>query len=177
MSRVSLRALLCAALLFTCSLPLPAQSSTPISGIADPLWQLLLTSTADLPAQIDSLTSNLQTRIDLLATNNEQLLSSNADLLTSNSGLQDNNNLLTQQNADLQNSLEASARALATSEQLRLQLKTQLDASTQSITRAQADAKALEIQVGLLKVGCWTFGVGCAGAAVYEGGRVLKLWK
>jgi hypothetical protein len=135
--------------------PIQAQSSQATSEIAAPLWKVLLQSTADLPAQIDLLTTSSQTQIDLLEVNNSQLLTSNADLLTSNSGLQDSNRLLMQQNVDLATSLQASQAALAISEQLRSQLETQLNASISYIKQAQVDAKTIAFQNGLLKVGLY----------------------
>lgn len=149
MWRRFLPVLLCALLcLFLSSFPLRAQSSQAISETAKPLWSLLLKSTTDLPQQIDSLIASSQTQIDFLSKNNELLQASNASL-------QDSNQLLTQQGQDLQNSLTASQADLAISEQLRSQLGTQLSISLQSISRAEADAKALELQNSILRVVAW----------------------
>jgi hypothetical protein len=145
-SSVSSLALLCAALLFFSSPVVQGQDSTPISLLSEPLWQMLSKSTTDLPLQIDSLESSFQMQIDWLQANNGRLSSKNSEL-------QNSNNSLMQQNADLTNSLGASQSALGISELLRKQLETDLQDSMQSTIQAQADARALELQNSLLKIG------------------------
>jgi hypothetical protein len=47
----------------------------------------------------------------------------------------------------------------------------------QSTTRAEADARTLGFQVGILKVGIVVTGAGALAVLAYEGGRALHWWK
>jgi len=172
-----------AALLLFISLPLPGQSLTAISPLpsamlpaAEPLWQALLPIATSLPSNYDSFVSTTQQQVQEQIANNELLQASNLSLRTSNSSL-------TQENAGLRQSLSDSLQAGAISENKSTLLQKALSDSTQStiqtqadLSKSRADAKALEFQVGLLKVGCVTLGIGCAAAVVYIGGRLIKVW-
>jgi hypothetical protein len=50
-------------------------------------------------------------------------------------------------------------------------------AAVKAVDTIKLDAKALEFQVSILKIGCVTLGVGLGAVAVYELGRVVKWWK
>jgi hypothetical protein len=65
---------------------------------------------------------------------------------------------------------------LETSEAARKQLQTDLNASTESTIRAQASAKALEAENGLMKYGYIALGVAAGGLAIYEGGHSQHWW-
>ena len=172
----SFSALLCAALLLFGSAMAQGQSSTPISLQAEPLWTMLLQATADLPSQMQSFrnsmteqlltqqrnVSSLQDGMQLLRDSNESLIASNA--------------ISRQLNEDLTQSLAASQASLLISKSELKQSRTDLQSSMRSITKAQADAKGLEAQVSVLRIGCITLGVGLGAVAVYEGGHALKVW-
>jgi Trp operon repressor len=146
-----------------------AQSSTPISQVAEPLWSTLLSLTNGLPSQIDTFQASSLAQLESLRVINSQLLDSNAQLQISNDSLTASNKALTI-------SLQTSQEDLATSEAQRSQLQKDLNDSIASITRAQGEAKKLEYENTLLKVGCVSFGIGLAAVAAYEGGRALKWW-
>ena len=141
----------------------PATSSTPTSLAPDGLWQLLLDKTQSLPTEYDSFISSLTGQITSFRLTNQSLKASNASLTS-------NNALLTA-------SLQASQAKAATSEAKSKELQTSLDASTLSITRAQADAKVLEFQLGIWRSVAITAGITVCAAAIYEGGRALKFWR
>jgi len=174
MSRVPWLVLLCALFVVGSSLcaqqAMPQQSSTQNLQQAEPLWQTLLALTNGLPSQIDSLQASSLAQIN-------SLIASNAQLQISNSELQTSNDSLSQSNEDLRTSLQASQADLATSEQQRRQLQTDLDASTQSITQAQEAAKGLESEIGWLKVGLYVaVPVALMGAAYMTGHLLLHWW-
>ncbi len=166
---VSFSVLFCAALSFCLPLTAQGKSLTPTSPPLEPLWQTLLQLTGNLPTQIEALRASLTEQIG-------QLQASNSNLQQISSDLQASNQVLTQQNADLKNSLAQSQTDLATSIAAQKQLQTSLAASTTDIIKAQGQAKALEAQVSVLKIGCITMGVGLGAVAVYEGGHLLKVW-
>ena len=165
----SFSVLCCVVGLFCTSLIAQAQSSTPTSPtppipptLSDPLWQTLLPLITSLPANFKAYQDNLTSQANSLR---QTML-----------GLQ-------QDNASLTASLAISQALESTLEGRSTQLQTDLDASTASTTqikedlrKAQGDARALEAQVSILRVGCITLGVGLGAIAVYEGGRVLHLW-
>jgi cell shape-determining protein MreC len=146
----SLSALCFAAALFCTSLPALAQTSDTNSTLPEPLWSSLLELTSNLPGQIDSFRTSLEGQVNSLSATVERLQTSNDNLTASNSSLQGSVQTLKQQNADLTNSLSTSEQVLAISEQARQQSETALQSSMQSIIKAQADAKALELKNGLL---------------------------
>lgn len=111
------------------------QTLTP----AEPLWQMLLQATGDLPNLIDAYSLDWQRQVAELQRSNEQLATSNESL--------------TAQNAGLQTSLLQSQADLATSEKERLRSETALRASLASITQAQESARALEEQRNLALIG------------------------
>jgi hypothetical protein len=107
--------------------------------------------------------------LDLQIANNGSLASSNLDL-------QDSNNSLTRENAGLRESLKKSQEAEATSESKSTLLQRDLSDSTQSTIRAQADAKALEFEVGWLKVGLYVATPVAIAGVVYAVGHLLVHW-
>jgi len=145
------------------------QNLTQTLKMPDGLWSLLLEQTQSLPLDFESFTANLTEQVDLLKSNNQLLIVNNQDLTSKNKLLTDNNQLLTE-------SLKLSESKVAISEAKSKQLQTDLDASTLSITKAEAHAKALEFQIVFLKVGCVTLGVSCVALVGYEAGRYYKLW-
>jgi len=165
----SLLVLACAALLSASSLGAQGKSSPPILPGSEPLWTSLNEIALTLPDSYDLFLASLSGQISSLQASNESL----QDSVTS---LQNSNSSLTLRNADLQNSLQISQEAVATSENKSALLQKDLDDSMQSTTRAEADAKALALEVGVLKIGCVTLGVGLGAVAVYEGGHALKWW-
>ena len=96
--------------------------------------------------------------------------------IANNALLRDSNNSLTLENAGLRESLRKSQEAEATSENKSTLLAKDLSDSTASTIRAQNDARALELQLGIWKGVGITFGVGLLAVAVYEGGHALKVW-
>lgn len=169
MSRASWLALLCVLVLALSPFVAQGQSSTPSSQVSEPLWQALLPIAETLPNSYDLFIANLTSQVDVLTTNNGSLASSNLALQTSN-------NSLTLENVALRASLKASKEAEATSENKSMLLQKDLSDSIASTIRAQGEAKALEAQVGLLRIGCITLGVTVGAIAVYEGGHLLKVW-
>ena len=152
------------------SLALTAQSLPQILPGSDPLWQSLNQIALTLPTSYDSFMASLTGQVISLQASNQSLQETNEQLQTSNSSLM-------LKNADLTNSLAISQQAVVTSESKSGLLQKDLDASTQSITRAKADALVLERQNTLLKVGCVSFGVGLVAVLAYEGGRAVGWWK
>jgi hypothetical protein len=138
------------------------QSSTPSSQVSEPLWQALLPIAQSLPSSYDLFMSSLTTQID--------------EQIANNALLRDSNNSLTLENAGLRESLRKSQEAEATSENKSTLLAKDLSDSTASTIRAQNDARALELQLGIWKGVGITFGVGLLAVAVYEGGHALKVW-
>jgi len=134
-----------------------AQSSTPTSEMPNGLWEPLLEQIQSLPLDFDNYQATLTAQVNSLKINNKSLIASNQSLTINNESLTE--------------SLKQSEIRAATSEAKSKQLQTDLDASTLSITQAQNDAKALELQNGILKIGCWSFGIGLAGVGVYEAGH------
>ena len=158
------------------SLTVQGQSSMPSSQppaippqLSEPLWQVLLPLITALPINFKSYQESLTSQIGMLQANELQL--------------QDSNSQLTQENASLQEYLSASQIAAETSQSRSTQLQTALADSIAStglikadLQKAQVDAKALEAENGILKVGCIGFGVGLGIVAVLEGGRALHIW-
>jgi cell shape-determining protein MreC len=169
MSRALRLALLCALVGLCYLLPAQGQSSTQTSQVSEPLWQALLPTAQTLPSSFDLFVSTMQRQVQEQIANNELLQASNLSL-------QDSNNSLTQENAALRQSLQLSQAAEAISENKSSLLAKDLSDSMASTIRAQNDAKALELQVGVLKVGCITFSVALGAVAVYEGGHALRWW-
>jgi len=163
-------ALLCAGLLFCSSLGAQASGSTTTSPLSEPLWQALLPIATTLPNSYDSFIASLQSQVSTLTDNNSSLSSSNLELLASN-------NSLTLENAALKASLKASQDAEQTSEAKSTLLQRDLSDSIASTTRAQADAKALEAENGLLKIGAVGLGAAAVSGAVYIIGHALGAWK
>ena len=155
-------ALLCALVLACFCLPAQGQSSTQTSEMSEPLWQALLPIATSLPQSYDLFISSLTQQVEEQTANNALL--------------RDSNNSLTLENEGLRESLSKSREAEATSENKSTLLAKDLSDSTASTIRAQNDAKALELQVGILKVGCITLGVAAGGAAVYIIGHVAGTW-
>ena len=165
-SRFSWLAFFCALLLLSSSAALQGQSSTPTSSKLDPitqqaqpLWQSLNEIASSLPQTYDSFMASLTLQISSLQDSNGQLDSSNKSL--------------TLQNAALLDSLQQSQARAAMFESKSLLLQKDLGISiaytTQvdlDIAKAQADARALEFQNGLLKAGVVTLTVVGADLAV-----------
>jgi hypothetical protein len=137
---------------------------------------MLLQATADLPSQIEAYSATWTLQVQSLQANNSQLESSNGELRASNDSLQISNGTLTQQNADLNNSLIASRADLAISEQERKRSERALLDSMQSTIRAQAEGRALELQLGLLRVGLYVSGGIAALLGGYVAGHAAGWW-
>jgi len=165
----SFSVLFCVALLFCGSLMAQGQSSTPISLTSDQLLLMLLQQTQSLPNQIEAFRTSLTGQINSLQQNVTSLQNDNASLTASNS-------ISDSLNKELQVSLDQSRADLATSEQAQKVLQTSLQKSIDDTTKAQADAKALEAENGLMKYGYLSLGVLLAGAGAYEGGHALRWW-
>jgi len=159
----------CVALLLCISPTAQGQNSTLISPISEPLWQALLPIATDLPGSYDLFISNLISQVGTLTTNNGSLSASNLSLL-------DSNNSLTLENVGLRASLKASREAEARSESKSTLLQKDLSDSIASTIRAQADAKALELENKVLKIGGSVLLVVAVVVAGYEGGRALRWW-
>ena len=125
----------CAVLLLCGSVIIQGQSSTPISQASEPIWQALLPTAQTLPNSYDLFVSTMQKQVDALTVNNGLL--------------QTSNDSLTLENAGLRTSLKLSQEAEATSESKSTLLAKDLSDSIKSTTRAQGDAKALELKAGL----------------------------
>ena len=162
MSRSFGLALFCVLVLALSPCMARGQNSTPSSQVSEPLWQALIPIATSLPQSYDLFMSSLTTQID--------------EQIANNALLRDSNNSLMQENAALRESLSKSQEAEATSESKSALLQKDLSASTASTIRAQNDAKALELQVGILKAGCITLGVAAAGGGVYILGHVFHWW-
>jgi multidrug efflux pump subunit AcrA (membrane-fusion protein) len=154
------------AVLLCCgSLTVQGQSSTPISlPPVNPFAQPLFLSTL-LLSQINSLASDT---LKLQQTIND---------------LQDSSLLQQQALDEAQQTSQALQASLDQSEATRVAQEQQLKASTISLQssqvdlgKAQADAKALEAENGILKIGFVTIAVVGAGEAVYLVGHSLKAW-
>jgi hypothetical protein len=171
------RVLLCAALLCFGTTLVQAQSSTPPSTEADPIWQSLLLTTQSLPGQFEDFTSSLTLQVQSLLDSNVSLQQTNTELQISNGQLADSNQSLQSKNADLTLSLQKSQARVATLESQSGRLQTDLQSSMQSTIQAQADAHALELQVTFLKIGCWSFGIIAVGEAAYITGHAFGWWK
>ena len=158
--------------LWLCTSPLAGQqqNSPPILPGSELLWSSLNQIALTLPNNFDSFMDSLTGQINSLQASNQSLQDSNAQLTLSNSSL-------TLRNADLQNSLQTSLQAEATSESKLSLLQTDLSASMQSTTRAEADAKALAVEIGILKVGLWIAVPVAAGETVYIVGHILGWWR
>ena len=176
MRRRSLLVLFCAVGLCCGSLTVQGQTSISNSQIVEPLWQALLKATADLPSQMQSWKIDTLEQVQTLHQNMLSLQTETQSLRDSNASLQASNAISTQLNEDLTQSLAASQASLLTSKAELAKSQTLLQNSILSITKAQVDAKALEAQNSVLRIGCITFGVGLGVVAVYEGGRALKVW-
>lgn len=127
------------------------------------LWEELLSLTSSLPGNFDNFVATLEMRIGLLSDSNKQLLTSNQELKVSNESLTESNKKL--------------EKRAETSENKSTQLQTDLDASILSTTRAQEEAKRLEIKLAFFKIGFFTVGIGAVVLGSYEAGRYFKLWK
>ena len=172
----SFSGLLCVAALFCTSLTAQGQSSTlssqpPVipSSLSEPIWQTLLPLITSLPTNFQSFKSSLTSQVSSLQ----------ATMLS----LQSSSSQLQQDNDSLTASLAISQALETTSESRSTQLQTALADSIAStglikadLQKAQVDAKALEAENGILKVGCIGFGVGLGIVAVLEGGRALHIW-
>ncbi len=156
-------ALFCAAAWFSGSLIAQASASTPTSQAPEALWQSLRTITSQLPSQFDSFTQSLTAQTNLLIASNASLQANVASLQTSN--------------AQLTLSLKTSqAQAVTLENQLKL-LQADLNDSTKSIILAQTQAKSLEAQLGVARIGFIAAGVVAVVLMGYEGGRVTGAWK
>ena len=172
----SFSGLLCVAAVFCTSLTAQGQSSTlssqpPVipSSLSEPIWQTLLPLITSLPTNFQSFKSSLTSQVSSLQ----------ATMLS----LQSSSSQLQQDNDSLTASLAISQALETTSESRSTQLQTALSNSIIStdliksdLKKAQGDAKSLEAQVSVLRIGCITFGVGLGAVAVYEGGHLLKVW-
>jgi hypothetical protein len=158
------------------SLTAQGQSSTPTSpppaiplSLSEPLWQTLLPLITGLPTSFQSFKDNLTSQVSFLQQTMLSLQSSSA--------------IFRADNESLTASLAISQGLESTLENRSTQLQKALDASMLSTIQVQADlrkaqgeAKALEAQVSVFRIGCITLGVGLGAVAVYEGGHALKLW-
>ena len=161
--------LFCAAFLCCTSLGAQAQTSTsnlPIVSVptqlSEPLWQTLYPSIMSLPTTFQNF--------------KDSLLSQVSSLQGTMFSLQQDNGYLTESQTILEGLVVTSQSKLT-------RLQTDLAGSIASTTlikadlqKAQVDAHALEAKVSILRIGCWTFGIGLGVVAVYEGGHALKLW-
>jgi regulator of replication initiation timing len=155
MRSVLLRALFCAALLSSGYLVAQVSGSTRPSSRPDGLWQALLEQTQSLPKEFSDFEISLTTQINSLRLTNQSLLLNNSNLEISN--------------ASLTESLRLSRLEAATSAAKSKRLQTDLDASTNSITQATIEAKALELKVSTWKI------LGIGGLAAGVGGVVFGL--
>jgi hypothetical protein len=162
--------LFCAAFLCCTSLGAQAQTSTsnlPIVSVptqlSEPLWQTLYPSIMSLPTTFQNF--------------RDSLLSQVSSLQGTMFSLQQDNGYLTESQTILEGLVVTSQSKLT-------RLQTDLADCTNSITllqselsKAKIDAKGLEAQTSILKVGCITFGVAAgAGAAYLFGHSVLHWW-
>jgi chromosome condensin MukBEF ATPase and DNA-binding subunit MukB len=157
--------LFCVVLLFCGSATAQGQNSTPIlPQQTNPFEQPLKLSTL-LLQQIDSGLSSMQTLqqqiIDLQATLQEQGQAIQAAQVNS---------------VELQASLDKSESIRLTQEQQLKASMTSLKDSQKDLQKASTDAKVLEAQVGILRIGCVTLGITLSAAAIYGGGHLLKVW-
>jgi len=160
-----LRRFLFALFVLWCIPTLTAQSSSPILPGSEPIWQSLNQFALTLPNNYDSFMASLTGQINSLQASNQSLQDSNDSLQTSNKSL-------TLRNEDLQNSLQISQQAVVTSENKSALLQKALDDSTKSITRVEADARALTFGKSLAEYIAFA-GVGAAGGAVASKGNLV----
>jgi len=165
----SLLVLFCAAFLCCTSLVAQAQTSTSSllpptipSSLSEPLWQTLYPLIMGLPTQFQSFRDNLLSQVSSLQ----------GTMLS----LQQDNGYLTESQTILEGLVVTSQKQLTRSQTdlaLSLTYTTQIQTDLQ---KAQVDAHALEAQISVLRIGCWTFGVGLGAVAVYEVGHARKFW-
>jgi len=168
--------LFCAVGLCCGSLTVQGQSSTLTSNppvipptLSEPLWQTLLPLITTLPANFKAYQDSLTSQIDSLQATMLSLQNSSGTLQADNASLT--------ASLAISQALESTLESKST--QLQQDLKLSIDSTTQikkDLQKAQVDAKALEAQNSVLRIGCITLGVGLGVVAVYEGGRALKVW-
>ncbi len=164
MSRASSLVLSLLLLLATSSLVAQPIDSSPILPGSELLWNNLNEIALTLPNSYDSFMASLSDQVALLIAKNKSLQDSNAELAISNQSL-------TLKNEDLINSLTISRQAVATSESKSERLQKGLDASIESTTRAESDARVLRGWNTFWKV---TTGVGIVAAVAATVWALLK---
>ena len=138
------RVCLCAALLLCSSLAARGQSSTLILPASEPLWTSLRPTIQNLLPSYDLFMASLTSQLELSQGTAKSLRDDNESLTASNA-------ISESLNAGLETSLQLSRGQVATSESKSKQLAKDLKDSTDSITRAKADAKALELRDSILR--------------------------
>jgi len=125
-------------------------------------WMTLKVSIDSLPQAISSYNSSLTTQLN--------------ELQKTNSSLMDSVNRLEANNLALTQLLQTSRQQAATSTAALSRLQSDLISSTASITQAQNQARVLEAQGKLLKIGLVSALAVIAGVGVYSGGRAAHFW-
>jgi len=158
-----------------------AQSSTQNLASQEALWQSLLQTTQQLSSQYDNFIAKLNSETSLLSATNLSLQNSNQLLMVNNKSLMDSNTQLTIKNKSLQDSnsklvsnnlqlMQSQVTLQTQAETLAKQLKqSQMDLqdSTQAIIQAQGQAKALELQLGSIRIGIIVVGAVAVGSVAY----------
>jgi len=157
----------CALVLATLSLGAQTRSTSLILPGSEQLWSMLDMQARTLPQEYESFIASLSDQIASLQSNSESLTQTNQNLQASNERLTSSNSSLTLRNADLQNSLTISQQQAETSERKSALLQKALDDSTQSITRAENDAKALRNENTLWKIGTAAGVLGAIAAVIW----------
>ncbi len=127
-----------------------------------PIWLQLKTQIDSLPNQFRLYNQSLLDRVTSL---NSKLTQSQLSVTE-----------LMRQNKDLTSSLTLSRSEVATWKQKSEQLQKDLTASTQSIIRAQHQAKVLEAQNRLLKIGLFSAAAVIVGVGGYALGHYALHW-
>ena len=130
-----------------------AQSSTQNLASQEALWQSLLQTTQQLSSQYDNFIAKLNSETSLLSATNLSLQDSNSKLVS-------NNLQLMQSQVTLQTQVETLAKQLKQSQM-------DLQDSTQAIIQAQRQAKALELQLGSIRIGIIVVSAVAVGSLAY----------
>ena len=134
-----------------------AQSSTQNLVLPEQAWKTLHDMSNPLVTNYDQYQSSLKSQMDMLQVKNQQSM----DYIIT----------LEKDNESLAESLMILKTQEATSESNLLHIQTALKASTSSTIKAQSEAKALEMRIGLWKTIGISFGLGLGSIAVYEIGH------
>ncbi len=158
-----------------------AQSSTQNLASQEALWQSLLQTTQQLSSQYDNFIAklnsetsllratnlSLQNSNQLLMVNNKSLTDSNTQLTIKNKSLQDSNSKLVSNNLQLMQSQVTLQTQVGTLAKQLKQSQMDLQDSTQAIIQAQGQAKALELQLGSIRIGIIVVGAVAVGSLAY----------